>query len=167
MAHPLTRARVCSVGLVLGGAVAFAISTGASTSSAQATALSRCVAGHISASASYQGATQSMAGSIQFTNTGAQPCSMGGYLNVQLTEQGGTALAVKVRHSNAHLIGGAVNRVLRSCFRWASPLLPSWFSSGGTGVGRTPVHWTCVWPSRMAVILTLFQRWTAITGRGA
>ncbi len=51
--------------------------------------LSRCSAADLSATADYQGATGSMAGSIVFTNTGSGPCTLQGTANVQILDENG------------------------------------------------------------------------------
>lgn len=67
-------------------------STPTSTPDASASA---CLAGDLSATAGYQGATGSMAGSIIFTNTGAKSCSLRGTASVRILDSNGTEMVTK------------------------------------------------------------------------
>ncbi len=55
----------------------------------------RCKADSLSATAGYQGATGSMAGSIILTNTGTEPCSLQGTAQVKLVDSYGQELVTE------------------------------------------------------------------------
>lgn len=71
-----------------------------STSTAPRTpsTISACAASQLSVSGSWQGATGSLLGGIDFTNTGHRSCSVAGYLRLTLLDQQEHALAVQLRH---------------------------------------------------------------------
>ena len=77
-----------SVAKIVDATVVEDVATPTPTPSADSSA-QQCTAADLSATAGYQGATGSMAGSIVFTNTGSGPCTLQGTANVQILDENG------------------------------------------------------------------------------
>ncbi len=72
-----------------------------------APAPARCAVSRLSAVGSWQGATNSMRGSVALTNVAAQACSLAGYPSITLTSGQATALPVEIRRALVDLAPGS------------------------------------------------------------
>ena len=129
---------VMSLGMV--PALAVAVDARSTHSSVPPT----CVASHLTATGFWEGATNSMAGSVWFTNTGTKPCSLRGYLPVTLRSQDGKALPVVVRREGVTLLPKPVLHpsavVLAPSVQHAAAFLFQWWNWCGPNPGPLSVH---------------------------
>ncbi len=93
----------------------------------------RCKADSLSITTGYQGATGSMAGSIIFTNTGTEPCSLQGTAQVKLLDSHGQQIATE---QQAMSLGGTDQQVTLEPGQQAS-LFFVWANWCPTGTAET------------------------------
>jgi hypothetical protein len=98
------KGRVFALVVVLGGVVLAPGSTSGAVTLSVATLPPSCYLGQVSATGYWEGATNSMAGTVWFTNTSTKPCSLRGYLPVTLRTQSGKALPLVIRRAGITLL---------------------------------------------------------------
>jgi len=103
-----------------------------------------CLASHLTATGFWEGATNSMAGTVWFTNTGTKSCSLRGYLPVTLRAQGGKALPVVIRREGITLVPQPVRHpsavVLAPGAQHAAAFLFQWWNWCRPNPGPLSVH---------------------------
>lgn len=123
--------RLFALLVLLGGiGLAYGSASGATTRSVATRLPPTCSVGQLSATGSWQGATNSMLGAVLFANTGTKSCSLRGYLPVTLRTQRGKALPVAIRregitllpkpvvHPSAVILAPGVQRAAAIPFQW-------------------------------------------------
>ena len=102
-----------------------------------------CTAAHLRATGSWQGATNSMLGTIFVTNVGTSPCSLRGYLAPTLRDGNGKALPVAVRHAGPTLLPRPVQHpkaVVLAPSTEGAYFLIQWWNWCGTKPGQLSIH---------------------------
>ncbi|MGO9854373.1 MAG: DUF4232 domain-containing protein [Acidimicrobiales bacterium] len=103
-----------------------------------------CLASDLTATGFWEGATNSMAGTVWFTNKGTQSCSLRGYLPVTLRTQDGKALPVVVRREGITLVPPPARHpsavVLAPSVQHAAEFLFQWWNWCRPNPGPLSVH---------------------------